>query len=313
MKPEVSIIIPTHNNGETIERAIRSVENQTFSGSKEIVVVNDACDDDTDAVIERLQKEFDNIVYAHVENHCAGKTRIDGIHLSKGEYLFFLDGDDEFHPEMIEKMIGALKKEDADIANCSLYYVTEKGPRESLIRGRGVYDRYGGLKAFFRDYSFRGFMHTKAFRGDLLRSLNVEYPKEQFLYEDTLYLFFAILSAGKVVSIPDRLIYYYKTNPNAVTSKTHNRVQDNINVRAVMRKRLEELGDPKFLKAFRNQKLRIRLLLLADKKMSRFGSKEEKREALKDLSRDLSDIYGRKPLIEEGRSYSRFLSLIHWE
>lgn len=103
---DVSIIVPIYNVSAYIERCILSIMNQTFSGSLECILVNDCTPDDSIQKCEKLIDQYKgDIVFSIVHHHknkglsCARNT---GTELSKGEYVFYLDSDDEITEQCIE-------------------------------------------------------------------------------------------------------------------------------------------------------------------------------------------------------------------
>lgn len=98
---KVSVIIPTHNRSDRMIRAVDSVRKQTYK-NLEIVIVNDASVDDTEEVVRKIDDE--RIVYLKIEkSQGANHARNVGVSHSTGEYLAFLDDDDEWFDEKIEK------------------------------------------------------------------------------------------------------------------------------------------------------------------------------------------------------------------
>ena len=113
-KPLVSVIIPTYNRADMIKRAINSVYNQTYDNF-EIIVVDDASNDNTIEVIGNYKDE--RIKYLKLEDNqgqCFARNR--GIEISKGEYIGFLDSDDEWLPLKLEKQLECFNKGDASLA-----------------------------------------------------------------------------------------------------------------------------------------------------------------------------------------------------
>ena len=107
MVPLVSVIIPAYNREQTIGRAIRSVLNQTFQDF-EIIVVDDGSTDGAKAVVDGFGDP--RIRYLHHErNRGAAAARNTGIRAARGEYLAFLDSDDEWLPEKTKLQIALLE------------------------------------------------------------------------------------------------------------------------------------------------------------------------------------------------------------
>src|ERR1700733_3783442 len=112
MDSSVSVVIPTWNRAASIERAVRSALNQTHS-VLEILVCDDGSTDDTKAILSSIGNEK----IKFIEGTHAGRPAIPrnrGIALAKGNWIAFLDSDDAWLPEKIERQIAALTK-----SNCS--------------------------------------------------------------------------------------------------------------------------------------------------------------------------------------------------
>ncbi len=125
----VSIIIPSYNREELIERSVRSVLNQTYK-DLEVIVVDDCSTDNTMQVLKGIDDERLR-VYQLEKNSGACVARNKGIELAKGEYIAFQDSDDEFLPTKIEKQIEILKRDDVDVCVCQIDRVGYKSSYES--------------------------------------------------------------------------------------------------------------------------------------------------------------------------------------
>ena len=125
-EPFVSVIIPAYNCEPFIEAAVRSVMEQTHR-SWELLVIDDGSTDATCEIIRRLAEEDARIRFLRnpVNIGVAG-TRNRGLDESRGEYVAFLDGDDVWHPDKLEKQLQAMRAEDADVSYTS-YAVVDRG------------------------------------------------------------------------------------------------------------------------------------------------------------------------------------------
>jgi glycosyltransferase involved in cell wall biosynthesis len=101
----VSVVIPTFNRAELIGRAVKSVQAQIFS-DLEIIVVDDASKDNTRDIVKALQQADERIVYlCHASNQGAQAARNTGIKAAKGEYIAFLDSDNEWLDEKLQSQM----------------------------------------------------------------------------------------------------------------------------------------------------------------------------------------------------------------
>lgn len=101
--PKVSVIIPTYNRAKLVDRAIKSVLLQTFKDF-ELFIIDDASTDNTQQIVEQFRDERIKII-RHQKNKGGSAARNTGINTAKGEYIAFLDDDDEWISTKLEKQI----------------------------------------------------------------------------------------------------------------------------------------------------------------------------------------------------------------
>lgn len=103
-EPLISVIIPTYNRCDTLERAIKSVLNQTYKNLEIIVVDDNANNKEFRNNTRELIKKYENIILVeNKKNLGGGLTRNEGIKACSGELVAFLDDDDEYLPDKIKK------------------------------------------------------------------------------------------------------------------------------------------------------------------------------------------------------------------
>lgn len=106
----VSVIIPTYNRADKIYNSIYSVINQTYK-TWEIIVIDDNSEDNTEEIIKEFMQRYKNIRYIKLkENKGPANARNIGIDNSKGGYIAFLDSDNTWEAEHLQKNISAMKK-----------------------------------------------------------------------------------------------------------------------------------------------------------------------------------------------------------
>ena len=102
----ISVIIPVFNRVKLIARCINSVINQTYPVN-EIIVVDDGSNDGT---YDLIRKNFPQVISIYQENKGVSNARNVGIQSAKSKWIAFLDSDDEWLPNKIEKQISLIKK-----------------------------------------------------------------------------------------------------------------------------------------------------------------------------------------------------------
>lgn len=228
-KPLVSIVIPTYQRPHFLARAINSCLNQTY-GNVEVIVVDDN-DPDTEArtETESLMSTFSNVsnlrYIRHEKNKNGSAARNTGWRASSGEYITFLDDDDEISSEKIEKQIECMESLPADYGACYTAYIikmpngTEQhsvtcdqgdvsmkalmrtlylGSGSNLLLRKSVVDEVNGYDESFRrnqDIEFMARVSEKykfAYVSDVLLTIFLQ-PKENrwtFSFLDGITLFY---------------------------------------------------------------------------------------------------------------------------
>jgi len=119
--PLVSVIIPAYNAAEFIGETLDSVFAQTFT-RYEVIVINDGSPD-TEALEQVLQRYPANLRYIKQENQGAAAARNTGIRAANTECVAFLDADDTWLPEFLEKQMDFLERSNADFVFCDALLV----------------------------------------------------------------------------------------------------------------------------------------------------------------------------------------------
>ena len=146
--PLVSVILPTHNRADTLDRAIRSVLAQTF-GDFELVITDDGSSDDTPSVLRRYSSLKNVRVISSPHRGCSAARNL-GISSSGAPLVAFQDSDDEWLPGKLETAVAALSTADSGVG---MFYSDmlriHENERSTEIRspdvGRGVLVSEGTL------------------------------------------------------------------------------------------------------------------------------------------------------------------------
>lgn len=130
-RPLVSVIIPTYKRPlHFLSRAVQSVANQTYCNI-EIIVIDD--NPSTYALRKDIADYMNNICndkiiyYQNLKNIGGSLARNKGIEIAKGEFITFLDDDDEYLPEKVEKQVAFMIKEDCDLSFTNMRMFNNSG------------------------------------------------------------------------------------------------------------------------------------------------------------------------------------------
>lgn len=131
-QPLVSIIMPAYNCEKYITQAVRSVKEQTYQ-NWELIIIEDCSSDRTWEIVQNFANE--NIfVYRNEKNVGVAQTRNRGVELAKTDWIAFLDSDDIWTPDKLEKQIGLLNQEkNALMFFTASAFMTESGERLKYV------------------------------------------------------------------------------------------------------------------------------------------------------------------------------------
>jgi glycosyltransferase involved in cell wall biosynthesis len=133
--PQVSVIIPTYNRAGLLATAIRSVLDQTFSDF-DLVVVDDGSDDSIDEVVKAVNDERVRSI-RHEQRRGGAAARNTGIRNTDGEFVAFLDDDDEWYPQKLARQVSLLRCSNSNVgAVYTGYEVVNRDTRK--VCGRKV-------------------------------------------------------------------------------------------------------------------------------------------------------------------------------
>lgn len=153
--PNISVIIPTHNRADLLKAAIQSVLDQTYTDF-ELLVCDDASNDHTQDTVAGFSDP--RIVYRRYErNSGVIELRNNAVNSSSGEYIAFLDDDDEWLPEKLEKQVSVLDRsspETGAVFTGAIFLDTKLG------RERIVIPRHRGN--IFKELLFNDFIVTSS-------------------------------------------------------------------------------------------------------------------------------------------------------
>jgi glycosyltransferase involved in cell wall biosynthesis len=145
----ITVCITTYNRCEFLKKAVSSVQKQTYKNF-EIVIVDDASTDNTQGIINTIMPSEKGITYfAHSENKGLAAARNTAIFNAKGRYFTFLDDDDEWEPEFLEKFHDLAEQYNSDYCFCC-------GSKTTDQLGRTVYSKYA-LDGLLLDYIKTGY------------------------------------------------------------------------------------------------------------------------------------------------------------
>lgn len=213
---KVSVIVPVYNGEEYIQTSISSIINQEFSENYEIIVVDDGSDDDSlDIAHELLSKSDIPYKLVHQRNSGVSVARNNGIEVSRGDYLVFVDSDDyvltnhlsELYNGKTDFTLTQMAKEGSKSTANSISYPEVPISAHDLIKME--------LQMIIPEFSFCQLIY----KADLIKDNNLKFDSKAVYGEDTEFALKA-LSYGESVAVGEEITYLYIQRNDSATSKS---------------------------------------------------------------------------------------------
>lgn len=218
---KISLIIPVYNVEEVIERAIISAITQDYP-NLEFILVDDAATDRSYEiaceVIKRYGVEDRTKFVVHPENRGVSCARNSGMDVATGDYVFFMDNDDEFPSNDVISYLASFIAKDGkspDMISGNFYRVIDGDPAETLAFSSRTYTNNDDI---FKSFSRAEFWQTawgKLVRRDFLIEHNIEF-KPGICHEDDLW-FFNVARHATSILVKAKIVYNFWLRTGSIT------------------------------------------------------------------------------------------------
>lgn len=194
-----SVVMPAYNSEKYIAEAIESVIKQTYT-NWELLIINDCSTDNTEEIIKSyLQKDTRIKLIKQKENQGVANARNTGIEKAKGRYIAFLDADDYWNKEKLQKQIQILQTSNADITYTAYLMIDETG---KTIKKRSV-KKTLKLKDLLKENSI--IFSSVVCKKESLMDKNF---KSEWYHEDYIFLLDLSKESKNFVGINESLMQY---------------------------------------------------------------------------------------------------------
>ena len=211
---KISVIMPIYNAYDYLRPALDSVLDQSFRDF-ELICVDDGSTDKSLAVIKEYQKADSRIRIITETNAGPAKARNFGLKRARGEYVAFLDADDFFEPDLLEKLWGIAKRDDLDIAvakydiynskRASFRPATES-PAADIFEVGGVTSKNEYPDEILQSAS--GFVWNKLFRKSFILEKRISFIEDVKTFEDVYFTLCALAFAERVGKVQCVLVHH---------------------------------------------------------------------------------------------------------
>lgn len=204
---KLSIIVPVYNVEATVGRCLHSLTLQSVPDA-EIIIVNDGSTDGSMDICKDFAQGRDNVHLLSQSNQGLGAARNHGVDIANGEWLYFIDSDDELAPDTLAQVLEEGEKSQVDIVEFP-YQVVKGGLRDSLVNLIGENGNYDSTTYWLSTMAWRHtYAWNKLFRAHLFRTVRWA---EGVRFEDSFTLPL-LLDQARKIRITDLGVYYYYKN-----------------------------------------------------------------------------------------------------
>ena len=217
----VSVIIPVYNVSKYLSSCIDSVLNQSYSDF-ELLLVDDGSTDDCGGICDSYAENDSRVRVFHKENGGVSSARNMGLDHAKGEWVFFLDGDDLLPRHSIQSLVdhvdfgvdmvyGGIRKFDELDENVETIAVEKEG----IISVEEALDAF--IVSERRTGDWHRYLFNRIYRLSIIQKYGLRFHTDIFYKEDGLFITQYLCRCGNnVVTIPDIVYYYRQTSSSAM-------------------------------------------------------------------------------------------------
>jgi glycosyltransferase involved in cell wall biosynthesis len=203
-QPDVTVIIGAYEAMPYLVKCLESVENQTLDAARiEVIAVDDGSTDGTGEYLEKFAERAAMHVTVIRQPNSGGPSgpRNVGLGKARGRYVFFLDADDYFGPEALERMVSMADEQGTDVVLGKVVGVNRNAPKSMWGKDRPRTDVFSSNIKFTLSAQ-------KLFRRELLTQHGMYFDESLQTGEDALFTMEAYLRADGVSVIADYECYY---------------------------------------------------------------------------------------------------------
>ena len=222
---KISIIIPVYNVENYLRHTLNSVISQTYS-NLEILCINDGSTDSSLEILQWYAALDSRIKLINQPNKGVSASRNTGLDNATGDFIMFLDSDDFYEPDTVEKAYKSIILNKADIVAFVIRFLNEKETFTSSFHMdfcKKYYNRKITIDILSHNVYLTDSVCNKIFRYKFLSEHNIRFIQGQNFGEDNLFSIFCVLNNANIYTLPEALYNYTYTNEKSTTHNQKNK------------------------------------------------------------------------------------------
>lgn len=214
MQPLISVIIPVYNVRDYLCRCVNSILRQTYD-NLEVILIDDGSDDGSSELCDTLATLDVRIIVVHKLNGGQASARNIGLDMAKGDYISFIDSDDEIGPVILyEKLIESMRISAVDFIQFPFIKDGIKYNDSGVVDITNHDEMYG---LWLQGKRITNYLCDKIWRAELFKDVRI---KEGMIFEDR-YIFVDLLNICSRIRLIDFGEYLYRIRPGQTTQRKH--------------------------------------------------------------------------------------------
>lgn len=190
MMPKFSIIVPAYKAESTLKRCVESVISQTYN-NWELILVDDGSTDTTPSICDEYADRDNRIIALHKENGGVSSARNLGIEKASGDWITFLDADDEFEKSFLSYFVEGGGHEDFQLSFYSTYISVHNGKKQVNYVGEEDFfsgDRFNLFLEKYIDAPILKAVHSNFFLTKIIKENNIIFNSKIRAGEDHAFV-----------------------------------------------------------------------------------------------------------------------------
>lgn len=238
---KVSLVVPVYNCEKYIRKSVKAILEGTYSNI-EVILINDGSTDDSLAICNQL-KNLDNRVKVFSQaNQGPSAARNRGIELAEGNYIIFVDSDDEVSKSYVGDLVYLIHRDNAVLGQVGhtqdineLFYT--QSMMDGILQSCASNDAF---KLLWCDGLVDGYLWNKIFVRKRIIENNIFFCEETRIWEDSLFVFEYLSVSNGMCFICKNKDYFYRVNNESITHNAE--TVDMLDAKCTVVKRIDELN-----------------------------------------------------------------------
>ncbi len=224
---KISIIVPAYNAEATLNRCVDSLLKQTIEDT-EIILVDDGSTDKTSALCDLYAENNESIKVIHKANGGPASARNAGIEAASGQYIGFVDSDDDAEPDMYGKLYAKAIESDADYVFSDYVRITRNSEKNLCTQdiGGGLYPEEKIRSIIYPQLIMREIIDhgpclsvwNGIYRRQFLNENSIRFEPEIRWTEDHLFSSEVVFLCNNMYYLKNEYLYHYHENQGSITT-----------------------------------------------------------------------------------------------